>query len=296
MNKYGLSKRELQIIKLLMEGRSNKQIAKELGISEGTVEYHLTSIYTKLDVGSRAEAILFLTQLGFSPNIPERAVLGESTGKKTLKQGETPDEFVSENVYDGGEQIPQMKGNEMIGKKIRFSRNRTILVILGIILALIAAIALYLYLSMPKTWKGYERECEYPDGSTVGQTIARSKASGELVYGQFGATNVEPWPAMAGDVVYKNINTPKIEQLYLKLRYSKNSPPSVPILVYLDDEKTPRASIYFENQKDWNRFAWTDSIFLGSVESGVHTITFSTTGQQYGVADLDKFVLLAGAP
>jgi hypothetical protein len=84
--------------------------------------------------------------------------------------------------------------------------------------------------------------------------------------------------------------------LYLKLRYSKNSPPSIPILVYLDDEKTPRASIFPENQKDWNRFSWTDSIFLGSVESGVHTIIFSTVGQKYGVADLDKFVLSAGSP
>ena len=62
----------------------------------------------------------------------------------------------------------------------------------------------------------------------------------------------------------------------------------------MDDEIIPRATIIPENQGSWEAFSWTDPIFLGSVEEGVHTIKFSTEGQQYGTADLDRFVLEVG--
>jgi DNA-binding CsgD family transcriptional regulator len=296
MNRNELSKRETQVVNLLLEGKSNKQIAAILGISEGTVEFHLTSIYAKLGVGSRVEAIIHLGQPGLSLDDPKLTNTGETTGEKIVNLREIPGEIALGSGYDGKERFPSVKGDELVVKKNSFSRKNWVIIIFGMALVLIAAIVLFSFFSAPKSWKGYERECENSDESTGGQIIGRSAASGDLVLGQFGSINVEPWSAMAGDVIYKNITMPRVEQLYLRLRYSKNSPPSIPILVYLDDEKTPRASIFPENQKDWNRFSWTDPIFLGSVESGVHTITFSTIGQQYGVADLDKFVLSAGSP
>ena len=42
---------------LLAEGRANKQIARTLLVSEATVKSHLSHIYTKLDVDSRAGAV-----------------------------------------------------------------------------------------------------------------------------------------------------------------------------------------------------------------------------------------------
>jgi len=54
-----LSKRELEVFGLLLQGMSNSQIASTLGIARKTVEEHLTSIYIKLVVKSRAEAILW---------------------------------------------------------------------------------------------------------------------------------------------------------------------------------------------------------------------------------------------
>jgi DNA-binding CsgD family transcriptional regulator len=296
MNRYGLSKREAQVLKLLLEGKSNKQIAAILGISESTVEAHLTSIYTKAGVSSRVELILRSGQPGIAQDNIEPEKVGESTGENLEKPGETPDEKFARNVYDREEQISPAKGSRVVGERASSFRINSILVFLGIILAFLAFIVLYLYLSLPKSWEGYERECEYPDESTVGQTIGRSNASGDQVHGQFGAMAVEPWSGMAGEVVYKNISTPRVEELYLQIRYSKNSPPSAPILVYLDGEESPRASVYPQDQKEWDRFAWSDPIYLGSVESGVHSITFSSVGQQYGVADLDKFVLTAGSP
>jgi DNA-binding CsgD family transcriptional regulator len=52
-----LTEREVQILGLLSTGLANKQVAAELGISEHTVKFHVSSIYTKLNVGNRAEAV-----------------------------------------------------------------------------------------------------------------------------------------------------------------------------------------------------------------------------------------------
>ncbi len=51
-----LSRRELEVLLLTVRAMSNKQIASCLGISEGTVKRHLTNIYAKLGVTSRADA------------------------------------------------------------------------------------------------------------------------------------------------------------------------------------------------------------------------------------------------
>jgi DNA-binding CsgD family transcriptional regulator len=52
-----LTEREVQILGLLSTGLANKQVAVELGISEHTVKFHVSSIYTKLNVSNRAEAV-----------------------------------------------------------------------------------------------------------------------------------------------------------------------------------------------------------------------------------------------
>jgi len=143
------------------------------------------------------------------------------------------------------------------------------------------------------TWS---RECENPDEATVGRMIWRSNASGSQVHGQFGAAGNAPWPAQAGFVKYQSIDMPALDQVYLKLRYSKYSSASVPILIYLDDEPNPRATLDLVDQGDWNNFAWTASIPLGKIAGGNHSIKLSTAGQQYGVADLDTFVLSVAMP
>jgi len=52
-----LTDRELEVLGLLSRGLANKQIAATLGISEHTVKFHVSSIYTKLNVTSRTEAV-----------------------------------------------------------------------------------------------------------------------------------------------------------------------------------------------------------------------------------------------
>ena len=52
-----LSERESEVLGLLAKGLANKQIALALGISEHTVKFHVSSIYTKLNVTNRTEAL-----------------------------------------------------------------------------------------------------------------------------------------------------------------------------------------------------------------------------------------------
>jgi len=53
----GLTKRELEILKLVRRGRRNREIAREVGIEEKTVKNHINSIYSKLGIASRVEAM-----------------------------------------------------------------------------------------------------------------------------------------------------------------------------------------------------------------------------------------------
>ena len=53
-----LSEREMEVLKLAVSGKSNKDIAEALNISLRTVQAHMRSIFNKLGVGSRSEAIV----------------------------------------------------------------------------------------------------------------------------------------------------------------------------------------------------------------------------------------------
>ncbi len=55
---WRLSSRELEILRLIAQGRHNKEIARRLGISLRTVETHLNNVFSKMGVSSRTEAVL----------------------------------------------------------------------------------------------------------------------------------------------------------------------------------------------------------------------------------------------
>jgi two-component system NarL family response regulator len=59
-----LSDREREVLDRLAEGRSNKQIAKALGIADGTVKVHVANILTKLRVQGRSEAVAVALRRG----------------------------------------------------------------------------------------------------------------------------------------------------------------------------------------------------------------------------------------
>lgn len=63
---FGLTARETEVLRLLARGSSNKQIARDLGLSVHTVERHLTNLYPKIGCRSRTEATAFALTHRFS--------------------------------------------------------------------------------------------------------------------------------------------------------------------------------------------------------------------------------------
>ncbi|MCG3208909.1 MAG: Transcriptional regulatory protein DegU [Anaerolineae bacterium] len=61
----GLTDRELDILQLVGKGLSNKQIGKQLFISDRTVQAHLSNIFSKLNVSSRTEAVMHAVRKGW---------------------------------------------------------------------------------------------------------------------------------------------------------------------------------------------------------------------------------------
>jgi len=59
-----LTKRELEIIRALARGKNDRQIAKELGISEKTVGHHASNIYRKLHIFDRTQAVIYAVREG----------------------------------------------------------------------------------------------------------------------------------------------------------------------------------------------------------------------------------------
>jgi len=86
-----LSRREWEVVKHLLQGKSNKLIAVSLHISKRTVEFHLKNIYAKFHVASRIELILKLVNATGGIDIEK---LGYSTVEKTEKA------FENEGVYN----------------------------------------------------------------------------------------------------------------------------------------------------------------------------------------------------
>jgi two-component system, NarL family, nitrate/nitrite response regulator NarL len=78
-----LTPRELEILCHLAEGQSNKVIARNLGISDGTVKLHVKAILRKLDVHSRVEAAVIAVE----ENICGKGDHGERCGRSTRHDG-----------------------------------------------------------------------------------------------------------------------------------------------------------------------------------------------------------------
>lgn len=61
---YGLTTRQLEVLALMMEGKSNKTICRTLNLAEPTVKNHVTAILRALNVTNRTEAVIAAGQLG----------------------------------------------------------------------------------------------------------------------------------------------------------------------------------------------------------------------------------------
>lgn len=80
-----LSARQRQLLDLLIEGKSNKEIADELSIEAGTVKQHLFVLFRKLGVNSRAKAVIAAAQIVKSGSLEGTVSRSASVSTKTTK-------------------------------------------------------------------------------------------------------------------------------------------------------------------------------------------------------------------
>ena len=74
--KWGLTRREMQMVAAIVEGSSNRDIAQRFGVREDTVKHHLTSIFSKLGVTTRLELALFALEHKLVPKGGSKAMAG----------------------------------------------------------------------------------------------------------------------------------------------------------------------------------------------------------------------------
>ena len=83
---FGLTPRELEIVRALSAGDTNKDIAKRFSISEQTVKHHLTNIFNKTGVSQRLELALFALSHNLmdeeNTNTKERPLSWQGAGKR----------------------------------------------------------------------------------------------------------------------------------------------------------------------------------------------------------------------
>jgi len=72
LTQKGLSNREAEVAELVTKGLSNKEVASQLFVTEKTVKFHLTNIYKKMNVKSRAQLIVWcMPHLSFAEEANE---------------------------------------------------------------------------------------------------------------------------------------------------------------------------------------------------------------------------------
>lgn len=109
----GLSNREAEVAELVSKGLSNKEVANQLFVTEKTVKFHLTNIYKKMNVKSRAQLIVWcLPHLGFVEN--------EVRNEQPAQAGAAPAQTQNQTIPAGsataaGPTIIPGRGNSDIG-------------------------------------------------------------------------------------------------------------------------------------------------------------------------------------
>lgn len=86
LNRETLTAREQSVLRLMTLGQSNKRIAHEFGLAEGTVKTHVKSILGKLNAGNRGEAVAIARRRGILPDEIERQAPDCTRGLPRLAQ------------------------------------------------------------------------------------------------------------------------------------------------------------------------------------------------------------------
>ncbi len=71
----GLTERQVHVLALMMQGKSNKAICRVLDLAEPTVKNHITAIFRALKVANRTEAVIAARELGWDLTYPAKVTM-----------------------------------------------------------------------------------------------------------------------------------------------------------------------------------------------------------------------------
>src|SRR5215216_5799389 len=176
-----LSKREWEVIELLLQGKSNKLIASSLGISKRTVEFHLKNIYAKFEVSSKIELIL---KLGNTTGIGEIEKLRQATVDDMGETAENRDKlstrmgwatFLRDTVSTIGKEL-EMKNlwKRSLGFKRVLMLLGTGLLVIMIIASLVVWIQREFFVSGISQSQVVQNAIEYQQATKTGEVTSAS--------------------------------------------------------------------------------------------------------------------------
>ena len=90
----GLSKREAEVVEMVTKGLSNKEVANQLFVTEKTIKFHLTNIYKKMSLKSRAQLIVWC--------MPHQHFIGEEARRLQSLQNSGQDLLVHQGSIPRG--------------------------------------------------------------------------------------------------------------------------------------------------------------------------------------------------
>ena len=104
LQERGLSKRESEVVILVIQGLTNKQVADQLCVAEKTVKFHLTNVYKRMRISRRSQIIWTLPMAQFIENARDVKPAPGGGGEKTT-------EVNDENSIPVGNSILTDNGN-----------------------------------------------------------------------------------------------------------------------------------------------------------------------------------------
>ena len=81
LSEQGLSKRETEVVVLVLQGLTNKQVADKLCVAEKTVKFHLTNIYKRMNISRRSQIVWTLPLGDFVEKFKDKSIATSSVSE-----------------------------------------------------------------------------------------------------------------------------------------------------------------------------------------------------------------------
>ena len=107
LQEKGLSKRESEVVILVVQGLTNKQVADRLCVAEKTVKFHLTNVYKRMKISRRSQIIWTLPMAQFIENAKDtESLVSTAVGGRSVPESRTTDTMdMEENTIPIGNSI-----------------------------------------------------------------------------------------------------------------------------------------------------------------------------------------------